>query len=262
MRRQTPIHEQRTTQTQLSRGRPHNPSLVRRNQSPRQRQSVMRQMQQQTRQRTRRQRPGTPLPEKPRRKRQTTHRRHANTIHRHMVNHTPPPFQTRRRKADGEERHGAERRGEEDGRDNKRNTMVFGDNVRARRAARALPRTPTIRERRERRERREQRRQDRQQESHTPPFHNDTPLSQRHHTNQQCCDSKHKGGREKKRSKPQAHTTALPLHRNIQHKGKQNNARRTGQRTAPTPKTRDTTAHTTPAIQHGHHTNQKGDANT
>ena len=90
MRDQTPIQQQRTTQTQLSRGRPHNPSLVRRIQPSRQRKSTLRQMQQQTRQRTRRQRQGTPLPEKRRRTRQTTHRSHANTTHRHMVNHTPP----------------------------------------------------------------------------------------------------------------------------------------------------------------------------
>lgn len=64
MRSQTPIQQQRTTQTQLSRGRPHNPSLIRRNQSPGQRKSPLRQMQQQTRQRTRRKRESTPLPEK------------------------------------------------------------------------------------------------------------------------------------------------------------------------------------------------------
>ena len=106
MRSQTPIHKQRTTQTQLSRGRSHNPSLVRRLQSPGQRKSPLRQMQQQTRQRTRRQRQSTPLPEKRGRTRQTTHRSHANTTHRHMVNHTPP-FQTMERrgtKKDGEQR--------------------------------------------------------------------------------------------------------------------------------------------------------------
>ena len=46
-----------------------------------------------------------------------------------------------------EERRGmkkdGERRGEEKREHNKRNAMVFGDNVRARMAARALPRTPT-----------------------------------------------------------------------------------------------------------------------
>ena len=90
MRNQTPIQQQRTTQTQLSRGRPHNPSITRRIQSPGQRKSPLRQMQQQTRQRTRRKRQSTPLPEKRGRKKQTTHRRHANTTHQHMVNHTPP----------------------------------------------------------------------------------------------------------------------------------------------------------------------------
>ena len=64
MRSQTPIQQQRTTQTQLSRGRPHNPSFVRRIQPPRQRQGPLRQMQQQTRQRTRRKGKSTPLSEK------------------------------------------------------------------------------------------------------------------------------------------------------------------------------------------------------
>ena len=64
MRSKTPIQQQRGTQIQLSRGRPHNPSLVRRNQPPGQRTSAMRQMQQQTRQRQTRQRQSTPLPEK------------------------------------------------------------------------------------------------------------------------------------------------------------------------------------------------------
>lgn len=62
MRNQTPIQKQWTTQTQLSRGGPHNPSLIRRIQSPGQRASPLRQMQQQTRQRTRRKRQSTPLP--------------------------------------------------------------------------------------------------------------------------------------------------------------------------------------------------------
>ena len=90
MRSQTPIQQQRTTQTQQCRSRPHNPSLVRRNQPPGQRKSPLRQMQQQTRQRTRRKRKSTPLPEKRKRKRQTPHSRHANTTHQHMVNHTTP----------------------------------------------------------------------------------------------------------------------------------------------------------------------------
>ena len=90
MRNQTPIQQQRRAQTQLSRGRPHNPSLTRRIQSPRQRASPLRQMQQQTRQRQRRERQSTPLPEKRGRKRQTTRSSHANTTLRHMVNHTPP----------------------------------------------------------------------------------------------------------------------------------------------------------------------------
>ena len=52
-------------------------------------------MQQQTRQRTTRQRKSTPLPEKRGGTRQTTHSRHANTTHQHMVNH-PPPFQAQK----------------------------------------------------------------------------------------------------------------------------------------------------------------------
>ena len=110
MRSQTPIQQQWTTQTQLSRGGPHNPSLVRRIQSPGQRKSPLRQMQQQTRQRQRRQRQSTPLPEKRGRTRQTTHRRHANTTHRHMVNHTPPFHNNRK---DGVRRKTEEAREEE-----------------------------------------------------------------------------------------------------------------------------------------------------
>ena len=143
MRNQTPIQQQRTTQTQQCRGRPHNPSLARRIQPSGQRKSPLRKMQQQTRQRQRRKRASTPLPEKRGGTRQTTHRSHANTTHRHMVNH-PPPFQTI-------ERRGAKKGGEHKEkrkRNNKRDAMVFGDNVRARKAARALPRTPTQRRRR------------------------------------------------------------------------------------------------------------------
>lgn len=107
MRSQTPIHQQRTTQTQLSRSRPHNPSLIRRIQPPGQRKSPLRKMQQQTRQRTRRKRQSTPLSEKRRRKRQTTHRSHANTTLQHMV-------KTRRhsniRKTAGKERRRTENR--------------------------------------------------------------------------------------------------------------------------------------------------------
>lgn len=58
--------------------------------------------------------------------------------------HTPL-FQNRR-KAAGEERRGKKKQRNKHGREN---TMVFGDNVRARRAARALPRTPTQRRREE-----------------------------------------------------------------------------------------------------------------
>nr|DAY13909.1 MAG TPA: hypothetical protein [Caudoviricetes sp.] len=97
MRSQTPIQQQRTTQTQQCRGRPHNPSLARRKQSPGQWKSPLRQMQQQTRQRERRKRQSTPLPKKRRRTRQTTRSRHANTTHRHMVNlSTAIPTEERR----------------------------------------------------------------------------------------------------------------------------------------------------------------------
>ena len=104
MRSQTPIQQQRTTQTQLSRGRPHNPSLTRRIQPPRQRASPLRQMQQQTRQRQARQRQSTPLPEKRRRTRQTPHRSHANTTHRHMVDTPAIPNTERRGVQEQEER--------------------------------------------------------------------------------------------------------------------------------------------------------------
>ena len=161
MRSQTPIHKQRTTQTKLSRSRPHNPSLVRRKQSSGQRTSPLRQMQQQTRQRTRRKRKSTPLPKKRRRKRQTTHSRHANTTHRHMVNHTPQFHNNRkggaRRKA-GNREEGTQQE----------NAMVFGDNVRARRAARALPRTPATR----RRKRETERRGRQTTRPHAPSFYN------------------------------------------------------------------------------------------
>ena len=158
MRSQTPIQQQRTTQTQQRRSGPHNPSLARRIQPSGQRTSPLRQMQQQTRQRTRRKRKSTPLPEKRGRKRQTTHRSHANTTHRHMVNHTPP-FQQKKggaqRKARKERRERRERRESKRRRDKPGDTMVFGDNVRARMAARALPRTPTTKEEKRKTEKRE-----------------------------------------------------------------------------------------------------------
>ena len=65
--------------------------------------------------------------------------------------------------------------------------MVFGDNVRARRAARALPRTPTQKEKEEEEEEEEEPKPThppRPSTQHKPPplFHNDTTLSQRHST--------------------------------------------------------------------------------
>ena len=167
MRNKTPIQQQRTTQTQLSRGRPHNPSLARRNQPPRQRKSPLRQMQQQTRKRQTRQRQSTPLPEKRRRKRQTTRSSNANTTQRHMVNH-PPPFQTiERRGVESEEQ------SRQDKANNKEDAMVFGDNVRARIAARALPRTPQQRGREKKRKRKKKRKRNNETITSTPPpFHN------------------------------------------------------------------------------------------
>ena len=166
MRNQTPIPQQRTTQTQLRRSRPHNPSITRRNQPPRQRASVMRQMQQQTRQRTRRQRKSTPLPEKRRRTRQTTHRSHANTMLRHMVG--THRYSAITRKTGGEGRENSKRQ---------RNTMVFGDNVRARRAARALPRTPTTEEK-EKEENVEDKRRELHTHRHSNPHINPTAIPQ------------------------------------------------------------------------------------
>lgn len=66
--------------------------------------------------------------------------------------------------------------------------MVFGDNVRARTAARALPRTPTQEEEKE--ENKKDKRENHTPSHHrhppnikpSPPFHNDTTLSQKHGT--------------------------------------------------------------------------------
>ena len=60
-------------------------------------------------------------------------------------------------------------RGKETTRDNKRtnNTMVFGDNVRARKAARALPRTPHTKKKRKK-EKKEENKEDKQRELHAP----------------------------------------------------------------------------------------------
>ena len=107
--------------------------------------------------------------------------------------------------------------------------MVFGDNVRARKAARALPRTPTQRGRGRRRRGKQTTRQHTLTPSHTPPSHNPQHSTTRQHApphiksgqrtgdttrpstphnhhrystmtqpchkdttlNQQCCDSKH-----------------------------------------------------------------------
>jgi hypothetical protein len=73
------------------------------------------------------------------------------------VNHAPP-FQTQ--KGGARRKAGSREKGTQQG-----NIMVFGDNVRARKAARALPRTPTAKGREEGKEERERRR--RQQRDHT-----------------------------------------------------------------------------------------------
>ena len=131
-------------------------------------------MQQQTRQRTRRKRKSTPLPEKRGGTRQTTRSRHANTTLRHMVNHTPL-FQTIERRTVKKD----EEQTREDKRRQPRNTMVFGDNVRARWAARALPRTPTRKGRGRGRGRgRQATRPHTHTTHHAPPFHN----TAQHHT--------------------------------------------------------------------------------
>lgn len=180
MRSQTPIQQQWTTQTQLSRSRPHNPSLVRRIQSPGQRKSPLRQMQQQTRQRTTRQRQSTPLSEKRRRKRQTTNRSHANTTLQHMVK---PHRNSNRRKA------GHEGRDRED--ETTRETQWCSGITCVLAELRAhYPEHQHEEEKRktERRGRQSTRpRTNRHRHSTmTQPCHKDTIL------NQQCCDSKHK----------------------------------------------------------------------
>nr|DAV39969.1 MAG TPA: hypothetical protein [Caudoviricetes sp.] len=82
--------------------------------------------------------------------------------------------------------------------------MVFGDNVRARRAARALPRTPPTRQEEKKGEETEKTNDKTTHHTphtthHTPPlFCPNTTLSQRHIPNQQCCDSKHKKEDENK----------------------------------------------------------------
>ena len=72
--------------------------------------------------------------------------------------------------------------------DNKKDAMVFGDNVRARKAARALPRTPTQKEEKEEEEIEKNGLQQTHHHptallpEHKPPptFHNDTTLTLKH----------------------------------------------------------------------------------
>ena len=91
-----------------------------------------------------------------------------------MVNHTPPFHNNRK----GEARR---KTGSRKKRTQQENTMVFGDNVRARWAARALPRTPTQRGRRRQREEEDKHET---MHSHTlsPPFHNPQHSTTRQHT--------------------------------------------------------------------------------
>lgn len=76
-----------------------------------------------------------------------------------MVNH-PPPFHNNRKSGARRKTGHTEKRGKKKKRTQQGNTMVFGDNVRARKAARALPRTPTTRRR--------QREEEDKQRDHTP----------------------------------------------------------------------------------------------
>lgn len=124
------------------------------------------------------------------------------------------------------------RSGREGEANKKRDAVVFGDNVRARKAARALPRTPTQRGRGEGKKTR-QRGQD-----HTPLTHRHSnphtnhqrhftmtqPCHKTHPLNQQCCDSRHKEG--KRRIQPftirhhtHPHTLALQRSRLANKKG-------------------------------------------
>ena len=122
---------------------------------------------------------------------------------------------------------------------------MFGDNVRARRAARALPRTP-IRE--------EEEKEEEEQREPCTPHTTAIPSHLNHHRhsamthschktrrlNQQCCDNEHKDGEER---------------RGRLQDGGQDNTK--GDRT----KTRGHHAPHTTAIQQGHRTNETGDAN-
>lgn len=133
-------------------------------------------MQQQTRQRQRRKRKSTPLPKKREGTRQATRSRHANTTQQHMVTPAIPT----KRKTNGKEKAGS--RQDKTKQTTRENAMVFGDNVRARRAARALPRTPQQEKKRKRRQERETERRKRQA---TRP-HTLTPLTAIPHTTTQC----------------------------------------------------------------------------
>ena len=133
---------------------------------------------------------------------------------------------------------------------------MFGDNVRARWAARALPRTPTHKKEKEKEE---EDREDKQRELHThhpppfqpthkpsPLFHNDTPLTRRHHPKQQHCDSKHtEENEEEQNGNTVPHTTHhtppspftphttphLTLHHATTHKAEKKQGTQKGNRT-------------------------------
>lgn len=153
--------------------------------------------------------------------------------------------------------------------------MVFGDNVRARRAARAPPRTPTQRGRGRRRWEKRERKNTPLTPSHTAflplhinhhrystmtqPCHKDTTL------NQQCCDSKHRERREEQNGTQFRHRTSPPTTNTATHKRKGSEDDIKGQRHV---KGRTQSEHggqhtpTAPAIQWDHHANRKGDTNT
>ena len=156
-------------------------------------------MQQQARQRQTRERQSTPLPEKRGRKRQTTHSSHANTTHRHMVNHTPPFHNNRK---DGARRKAVNRKE----RTQQGNTWCSGITCVLAKLRAHYPEHQQ--QKRQREKRRRQRRQATRPHTHShppPPFHNPHTNQRRHSAipqpchkdttlNQQYCDGKHKGG--------------------------------------------------------------------
>lgn len=154
--------------------------------------------------------------------------------------------------------------------------MVFGDNVRARRAARALPRTPTQKERR-----REERKGDKKYIHHTYLSHH-----RRSTTHTQCdmtctTTTAHTTHEEPTatvgttrplrppRTNHHRHSAITqPCHKDThpnqqccdsEHNEGQHDARESGTTQVPDPSEHgDTTQPTTPAIQQDHHTSRRG----